>query len=553
MTNQVPPSGWYPDPSRPELLRWWDGTAWTDQTQAATTLPPPPAMTSQAPPSTTTTGTAESPKHRLFGGKRELEEEVAQLRATMVSMGIPERDALREEIGQLKAELPALEAQRTSLEAIVVPLRSEVQGLQSQQTELARLTQQVQDLTSERDRLVAETQQLRTMVDEMPQLRAEYERLRSGIVETNETAILQEVGVYEYRHPLQDSPAFKARLSGIQAQIKDAVKAGAAVAGSTTWTVNGSAREGAKMVKEFSKLMLRAYNNEADNAVRSMKPYALESAIARLNKARDTIVKLGGTMHIAITDRYHKLRVEELELTADYLAKVAEEKEREREIRAKARDEAIAQREIKRELERLQKELAHHRTAAEKFRAEGNLAAADEAESRAEQTVGAIEGNNERAANIRTGSVYVISNLGAFGPDVVKIGMTRRIDPEIRVRELGDASVPFHYDIHAIVPSPDAVTLEHELHNELASYRMNWVNMRREFFRCGPSVVRDLLQAKGLQLLDWKEVPEAAEFRQSQRGERAGPGRNTPTDNFPDDDDDDSELEAGDAPSILKA
>ena len=518
MTSQAPPSGWYPDPSTPGLLRWWDGAAWTDQTQAATTLPPPPAVAVPAPSGATAVSGSDSTKHRLFGGKRELEEEVAQLRATVASMGIPERDALRVEIGQLKAELPALEAQRTSLEAVVVPLRTEVQGLQSRQIELTRLTQEVQRLTSERDRLDAETKQLQAMVDEMPQLRSEYERLRSGIVETNETAILQEVGVYEYRHPLQDSPAFKARLSGIQAQIKDAVKAGSAVAGSTTWTVNGSAREGAKMVKEFSKLMLRAYNNEADNAVRSMKPYALDSAIARLTKARDTIVKLGGTMHIAITDHYHKLRVEELELTADYLAKVAEEKEREREIRARARDEAIAQREIKREQERLQKELAHHRAAAEKFRAEGNDAAAEEAEGRARQTVDAIEGNNERAANIRTGSVYVISNLGAFGPDVVKIGMTRRIDPEVRVRELGDASVPFHYDIHAIVPSPDAVTLEHELHNELAHYRMNWVNMRREFFRCGPSVVRDLLLAKGLQLLDWKEVPEAARISSEPKG-----------------------------------
>jgi hypothetical protein len=233
------------------------------------------------------------------------------------------------------------------------------------------------------------------------------------------------------------------------------------------------------------------------------------------------------------------------------LAKVAEEKEREREIRAKARDEAIAQREIKREQERLQKELAHHRAAAEKFRAEGNIAAAEEAEGRAEQTVDAIEGNNERAANIRTGSVYVISNLGAFGPDVVKIGMTRRIDPEVRVRELGDASVPFHYDIHAIVPSPDAVTLEHELHNELADFRMNWVNMRREFFRCGPSVVRDLLLAKGLQLLDWREVPEAAEFRQSQRGEPVGPGRSTSTDSFPDDDDD-GDLDIADSPTSVE-
>ena len=82
-------------------------------------------------------------------------------------------------------------------------------------------------------------------------------------------------------------------MATISDQIKTAVKSGAAVTGSTTWTVNGSKAEGNRMVREFSKLMLRAYNNEADNAVRAMKPYALDSSIARLTKAKETISKLG--------------------------------------------------------------------------------------------------------------------------------------------------------------------------------------------------------------------------------------------------------------------
>ena len=137
---------------------------------------------------------------------------------------------------------------------------------------------------------------------------------------------MQEVGIYQYRHPLDDALAYKARLAGLRAGIKDAVKAGNAVQGATNWTVNGSGREGTKMVREFSKLMLRAYNNEADNSVRSMKPFTLESSTARLRKAREAISRLGGTMNIRIVETYHRLRVEELELTADYLAKVAEEK-----------------------------------------------------------------------------------------------------------------------------------------------------------------------------------------------------------------------------------
>jgi chromosome segregation ATPase len=136
------------------------------------------------------------------------------------------------------------------------------------------------------------------------------------------------------------------------------------------------------MVKEFSKLMLRAYNNEADNAVRSMKPYTLDSSVARLTKARETIVKLGGTMNIRVTDSYHKLRVEELELTADYLAKMAEQKERDREERARLKEEEIARREFEREQDRLRKERAHYESTLATVRAQGDEAAATELESK---------------------------------------------------------------------------------------------------------------------------------------------------------------------------
>ena len=147
---------------------------------------------------------------------------------------------------------------------------------------------------------------------ELPALQVELAELQSHVVKTRERPVLQEVGVYQYRHPLDDAPAYKAKLAEISDAIKAAVKAGTAVSGSQNWTVNGSKPEGARMVKEFSKLMLHAYNNEADNAVRSMKPYALDSAIASLTKAKETISKLGKTMSITVTDRYHALRVAEL-------------------------------------------------------------------------------------------------------------------------------------------------------------------------------------------------------------------------------------------------
>ncbi|MGI5519877.1 DUF4041 domain-containing protein [Micromonospora sp. CA-259024] len=151
--------------------------------------------------------------------------------------------------------------------------------------------------------------------------------LRELVVVTEETALLQKAGVYEYRHPLSDAVAYQAALAQLQGRIKGMTKrGGGAVLAATGWTVNGSVAEGRVMLRDFSKLMLRAYNAEADNLVRGLKPYRLDSAVERLGKAAATIAKLGKTMHIRISEDYHQLRVRELELTADYQTKVAQER-----------------------------------------------------------------------------------------------------------------------------------------------------------------------------------------------------------------------------------
>ena len=369
-----------------------------------------------------------SARHGWFGRKRDLQAEIDQLRQIVDAMGITEQQQLQAEVGRLRQELPRLQREHHELAAVVDPLRAEVEALASERGRAASLQTEVAQLQRRRDALSGETAAMERLVSEVPGLRAEQAELSRQLVETRETVILQEVGIYQYRHPVENALAYKARLSGLQARIKDAVKAGNAVRGATNWTVNGSAREGTKMVREFSRLMLRAYNNEADNAVRSMKPYTLDSSIARLQKARQTITRLGGTMNITVTESYHRLRVEELELTADYLAKKAEEKELEREERARLREEEIARREYEREQERLRKELAHYESAVRALRDQGNSTGAAQAETKITEIQDAIDGITRRAANIRAGHVYVISNVGAFGPTMVKIGMTRRLD-----------------------------------------------------------------------------------------------------------------------------
>ncbi|NIL43692.1 DUF4041 domain-containing protein [Salinispora arenicola] len=405
-----------------------------------------------------------------------------------------ENAQLRSELDQVRVELTGLRAEMSQLGVL--------SAIELEQHRV-RLGREVADLAAKGEVQKAE-------------LDRHLRGLRHQIVVTEETALLQEAGAYQYRHPLSDAVAYQSQLSRLQDQIKAMTrKDGGAVKAAIGWTVNGSAAEGRAMVRDFSKLMLRAYNAEADNLVRGLKPYKLDSAADRLGKVAATIAKLGKTMDIRIAEEYHRLRVKELELTADYQEKVVEEKERERAEKARLREERRAQQEIERERARLDKERQHYANAMAALQAKGDADGAAQMQDRLAQIDTAIQDVDRRAANVGAGYVYVISNLGAFGEKMVKVGMTRRLDPLDRVRELSDASVPFNFDVHALFFSEDAVGIEAKMHARLADRRVNLVNHRREFFYATPEEAKEHLLALTGSLLQYEEVPEALEYRQS--------------------------------------
>ena len=335
------------------------------------------------------------------------------------------------------------------------------------------------------------------------------------IVELDDERVLQEVGIYRYHHPLENAEAFRDRLRDLQDRIKEAIKAGDAIEASDMFTFNNSLAKGRKMTGDLSKLMLRAYNAEADNCVRSLRAGNVLTAKKRLEASVASIAKLGSMMEMHISASYHGLRVEEIELTADYLMKVQEEKEVAREERERLREERKVELELAAEKERLAKERSHFVNALESLRSSGDEAGAQEIEAKLAGLDEAIAQNDYRAANIRAGYVYVISNRGAFGTNIVKIGLTRRLEPMDRVRELGDASVPFPFDVHALFFSEDAVTLENELHKAFGERRVNVVNERREFFFATPEQVREVLAEKVGNLLEFTDEPESTQYLQS--------------------------------------
>jgi hypothetical protein len=335
------------------------------------------------------------------------------------------------------------------------------------------------------------------------------------VIELDDQRILQDVGIYRYHHPLENATAYKERLRQLEAQMGEIIKAGEGVIAADTFTFSGSLAKGRKMVQDLSRLMLRAYNAEADNCVRSLRSGNVVTAKRRLEAAVTAIEKLGALMEMRVNPDYHALRIKELELTADYQMKVQEERQRAREERELLREQRRAEAELAAERERLEKERAHYESALSTLLANGDEVTAAELQTRIVEIDQAIENADYRIANIRAGYVYVISNVGTFGPGIIKIGMTRRLEPYDRVRELGDASVPFPYDVHALYFSDDAITLENELHRAFADRRVNFVNLRREFFFATPADVRRILEEKTGGLLEFTERPEAVEYFQS--------------------------------------
>jgi hypothetical protein len=306
-------------------------------------------------------------------------------------------------------------------------------------------------------------------------------------------------------------------IESINAQKRLFVSENRAIEASTRFTFDNSLAKSRKMTADLAKLMLRAYKVEAENCVRYVKAGNLAAAEKRLNGSASSIARFASMMEMQINPEYHALRVRELELTADYQMKVQEEREAAREERARLREEQQAEKELRAERERLDKERAHYAAVLAALTGEGRDDERHDLSVRLAEIDRRIAENDYRVANIRAGYVYVISNVGSFGPGIVKIGMTRRLDPMDRVRELGDASVPFGFDVHALFFSDDAVGVEAELHRRFAHGRVNRINLRREYFYTTPAAVKLELADIAGNLLEFKESVEAEQYRASER------------------------------------
>lgn len=342
---------------------------------------------------------------------------------------------------------------------------------------------------------------------------------------TNEIRII-DYGVYKPIFNFDDTETYQKELEYIIGLQKEMVKDNIAATCSTVWSVDGSKVKGRAMTNRNIQLILRAFNGECNAIMAKVKWDNYELFLERLKRIYKKINSLGQSNLIEISEEYFNLKVKELQLVCEYDLKKKAEKEEERALREERKEEEKALRDIEKERRRAELEEIYYQKALKKVEIEIEYATGARLENLTEkisylqEQLREAQENKERALSMaqqtRRGYVYVISNIGSFGENVYKIGMTRRLDPNDRIRELSNASVPFKYDIHAMIFSEDAPSLEAKLHSAFEGAKVNKVNGKKEFFRVSLSEIEKVVENSGIKV-EFVRIPEARDFRESMK------------------------------------
>lgn len=376
---------------------------------------------------------------------------------------------------------------------------------------------EVEKVTSEKQKIERTIEELRASYKEKKVI---FDKLVKEAAIYDEEIELAELGFYKPHYDFDTSEKYKEEIALVKSKQKEMISSKTAIFCNTEWTVEGSKAKGRTMTNRGIRLTARAFNNECDSAISNVSWNNAARMEQRLEKAFDSINKLNESSAINISPEYLELKIEELRLTHEYKEKKQQEKEEQAEIRRQMREET----KLEQEMEKALKEEERYQKLLDKAKVEAEKTTGPKLEKLQEKITALGEeleeahAKSERAKSMaqqtKSGHVYVISNMGSFGENIYKIGMTRRLEPLDRVKELGDASVPFIFDIHAIIYSGDAPALENALHKAFDFKRLNLVNNRKEFFNVSLDDIEREVKILSPDV-EFVETAEAREYRES--------------------------------------
>lgn len=399
-------------------------------------------------------------------------------------------------------------------------LKKEVESLKSQ---LSPEQLSIVDLKKEITKLEDKKTNLNIEITNLDQQIAQKKNL---IIELDDEILFQDFSLYKPIYDFATSDEYKERLDKIRANQKIMIKNKTAVNYFDGWTVDGSKVKGRKMTNDNIKQILRCFNSECENVIDRVKFNNFDSMKARIQKAFDSLNSLNSTNRVQLTQAFLNLKLDELSLAYEYQRKKQDEKEEQKRIRAELREQALVEKELEEARKNTLKDKEHYEKAINKITTQIELENDEikkqellnkkiELENQLSEITKKLEDIDYRQKNQKAGYVYIISNIGAFGENVYKIGMTRRLEPEERISELSDASVPFNFDIHAMIFTDDAPALENALHKAFENKKVNMINKRREFFNVTLDEIKKVVKDNFDKTVEFKDTAPAEQYRET--------------------------------------
>ncbi|MCI5748359.1 DUF4041 domain-containing protein [Clostridium perfringens] len=386
-------------------------------------------------------------------------------------------------------------------------------------------------LKSEIEKLVIEKNEISEKINELnnerKELLKEISKRKNEIIILDDEILMQEFGLYKPLYDFESSDIYKENIEKNREHQKRMVKNKTAVRYFDNWTVDGSKVKGRKMTNDNIKQIIMAFNIECDNLIAKVKYNNILSIEKRIKKTFERLNKLNESNRVELTDEYLDYKLLELEMVYEYQVKKQEEKEEQKRIREEMREEAKMKKELEEAKKNTLKDISHFKKALDALNKQLNSdrlseeelhnlkVKKEELENKINDLNKTLEDIDYRQANQKAGYVYIISNIGAFGKDIYKIGMTRRLEPMDRVDELGDASVPFNFDVHAMIFSEDAPKLENALHKAFEDRKLNMVNSRREFFNVTLEEIEKVIKDNFDKTVEFVREPKAEQYRES--------------------------------------
>ncbi|HFV7333198.1 TPA: DUF4041 domain-containing protein [Staphylococcus aureus] len=277
-----------------------------------------------------------------------------------------------------------------------------------------------------------------------------------------------------------------------------------------------------------AKQIIRLFNAETSQLINKVNSKNIESMQNKIFKSYEGINKIFETDNVRIPETLLDIKLEMLDLMHKYQVKIEDEKIIRREERARLKEIEQAEKEMEKKLKELDKDIRHHNNEIKKLTMYLNntdlqvekelyIEKIRELDQSLKNLNSERENVEDRKDNAQSGFVYIISNIGSFGENVYKIGVTRRLEPMDRINELSSASVPFKFDVHALIFSENAFELKNKLHEYFKKYKVNKVNGRKEFFKVNINEIKDKVLSEHNSTVQFIDEPKAIQYRETLR------------------------------------